>query len=651
MVFHIAAVPIRHTLRTFVAVFILFLFWAPAKGDDQVLDSLIQVTESMPASKEKGLSYLKLASKFLYRDLQKSRSFAIKGRKIGQELGLDSLEAAGYFREGTAYIFDGNVDSVIVNFKKTLDIADRIGEKTLILGVHINLGTMYMDLGNLDQAQKEFLTAREDITEGMDPKFMRVICNNLGTVSLRKKDYKLAEKYYLETQQYIDTNNIRVVALNYNNLGDAAKHNDGYEVAMDYYMKAYETIKGSSYYDQLANSFLNLVAGYARTEEFSKAEPLLDSLDHYSVLAKDRRHVADAWQTKSLYHELLGDFELALEEYKRYSKMRDSIAISNQKAKLEELQTKVEVTSRDAEIALLEAENALESEKTKQANVLISALGIGLGLVFLALVVLLFTLRGRSRRNNLLRENNRLIQEKNALLEKQKVVLEEVNRDKDGLIGIVAHDLKSPLNKSLALVDVIQTAGPLNEAQRRAAELIGKTNGIGINLIRDLLQLNSLEQEKAENELKRLEASTLFEEIGAAFSAEAGRKGIELEFESPPEGVAFKSHRLSICRILENLISNALKFSHAGTAVKVSASKTGKGVQIAVRDQGPGISQEDQRKLFRKFQRLSAQPTGGESSTGLGLAITKILVDNLGGIIHVESEVGKGTAFVVELPE
>jgi signal transduction histidine kinase len=104
-------------------------------------------------------------------------------------------------------------------------------------------------------------------------------------------------------------------------------------------------------------------------------------------------------------------------------------------------------------------------------------------------------------------------------------------------------------------------------------------------------------------------------------------------------------------RVLENLLSNALKFSPSGKTVQISLTQSAGVHRIAIKDQGPGISPADQKNLYRKFHKLSARPTGGESSSGLGLAIVKTLVEQLGGEIALTSEVGVGSSFVVSFPK
>ena len=129
------------------------------------------------------------------------------------------------------------------------------------------------------------------------------------------------------------------------------------------------------------------------------------------------------------------------------------------------------------------------------------------------------------------------------------------------------------------------------------------------------------------------------------------RKDLRMHFQVAPGLPALDCDRKALVRVMDNLISNAMKFSPRGLAIHVRAYTERPGaLSLEVADQGPGISPADQEKMFKKFQRLSARPTGGENSTGLGLAITQALVHKLGGEIAVYSQVGDGARFVVQLP-
>jgi len=105
-----------------------------------------------------------------------------------------------------------------------------------------------------------------------------------------------------------------------------------------------------------------------------------------------------------------------------------------------------------------------------------------------------------------------------------------------------------------------------------------------------------------------------------------------------------------LCRILDNLLTNAMKFSENGKTIHLNIWEENKKIYFSIKDEGPGISEEDQKKMFKKFQKLGAQPTAGESSTGLGLSIIKALVGKLSGQIEVKSQLGKGSEFIIILP-
>jgi signal transduction histidine kinase len=135
-----------------------------------------------------------------------------------------------------------------------------------------------------------------------------------------------------------------------------------------------------------------------------------------------------------------------------------------------------------------------------------------------------------------------------------------------------------------------------------------------------------------------------------SYFGRAEEKAILLEFIPPKETIICFTDALAFSQVMDNLVSNAVKYSPHNTHVWVEAVSTPHAVRIAVRDEGPGLSDEDQSRLFGKFARLSAQPTGGEHSTGLGLSIVKKMVESMNGKVWCDSEQGHGAVFVVELP-
>jgi signal transduction histidine kinase len=168
-------------------------------------------------------------------------------------------------------------------------------------------------------------------------------------------------------------------------------------------------------------------------------------------------------------------------------------------------------------------------------------------------------------------------------------------------------------------------------------------------LVNDLLDVSVIEQGRLDvvrslGDFRRLVAERLrIQRIIAA------RKEIDIVDDLIPEAMAvFDSSRM--VQVVDNLVSNAVKFSPPGTTVSVSLEREGRDLALRVRDEGPGISEEEQRLLFGEFQKLSARPTAGERSTGLGLAIVRKIVLAHSGSLEVDSDVGRGSVFCARIP-
>ena len=234
-------------------------------------------------------------------------------------------------------------------------------------------------------------------------------------------------------------------------------------------------------------------------------------------------------------------------------------------------------------------------------------------------------------------------------LESQKKRLEDLSTEQGYLMSIVAHDLKSPLNKVLGLIQLLPMVGDLNDEQQRCITLLNKVVEDGRKLIDDILIINSYEKHVEPLQVVDLDLNTYVETCVNTFQQQGKKKSIQLHFKAFDQ-INIQTDKESLSRILDNLIDNAIKFSFKNSHVFVHLKKTGAQAHIIVKDEGPGISPEDQKKMFKKFQKLSARPTDGESSTGLGLSIIKVLVDKLNGFIEVDSALGQGTTFNIYLP-
>jgi CheY-like chemotaxis protein len=246
-----------------------------------------------------------------------------------------------------------------------------------------------------------------------------------------------------------------------------------------------------------------------------------------------------------------------------------------------------------------------------------------------------------SRLNNELTNLQRELSRKNA-------VLSRLNEEKTTWLGVAAHDLRNPI-ASIRAHAALLLAGGLESAQERAAlETIARVSEQMLLLVNDLLDVSAIESGRLELHVERCHLRGLVGQRVEFFELLAARKGISIGTSLQDAVVELDPNRIE--QVIDNLISNAVKYTPPGRAVLVSLELQEEAAVLAVRDEGPGLTDEDRRGLFGAFRRLSAQPTGGEKSTGLGLAITQRIVVAHGGRIEVESVPGRGATFRVHLP-
>jgi signal transduction histidine kinase len=237
-------------------------------------------------------------------------------------------------------------------------------------------------------------------------------------------------------------------------------------------------------------------------------------------------------------------------------------------------------------------------------------------------------------------------------LEEQKKVLEILNDEKDEFLGIAAHDLRNPISAIQSFATLLKLDFKKYQEDKiiQFLEYIIKASDFSLNLLNDLLDLTKIEGGKTKLNFETTDLAFLTYNIIDIQRHFASSKNIEIEFKKEyNESIVYCDQR-KIEQVLVNLLSNAIKFSHSNTKITVNQERKDGYFITEVKDQGQGIPEEEQSKLFVPFEKISVAPTGNEKSTGLGLTIVKKIVEAHHGKIWFESEVGKGTTFTFSLP-
>lgn len=249
------------------------------------------------------------------------------------------------------------------------------------------------------------------------------------------------------------------------------------------------------------------------------------------------------------------------------------------------------------------------------------------------------------RLNTKLEESNRELNQANAQLR-------EVSAMKEEFLALTTHDLRSPLTVISGVINFFTSGrlGDMTAEQRNMVAMMERNTQNLIELVNDLLDASKLESGTMRLDFSTIELRGLLDELRQQMQPLAAEKEIALEEGVPTELPPLRADRAKLRRVLVNLISNALKFTPRGGRVSLSAAPEGTQVRVSVADTGVGIPPEDLRDIFDKYAQARSRATRSEKGTGLGLYITRQLVELHGGHIEVQSEVGKGSTFSFTIP-
>ncbi|RMH73486.1 MAG: hypothetical protein D6675_02470 [Gemmatimonadetes bacterium] len=490
---------------------------------------------------------------------------------------------------------------------KALRIYETLQDQKCIADVALNIGTLYLIQHDPQQAIDHFHQALEKYNILDNPHQIAMALSNIGKAHITLENWDAALEYHQQAFRYQqEVQNPRGIADTQAAFGFILMKKRDFDTALTYAHQA------ASFYEEaglqnaltLANTLLATI--YLEKGDIETAENWGQRALENTQTIESIEPLAKVYYTLQAIYHAKGDYKQAYHFLNQLRMQEREISTQERTQQIAEIRVKYETELKEHELEIYKLKNVKLAETINQINTL-----------------------------------NRLLVKKDS--------------EKTEVLNIVAHDLRNPLTTILLDADLIhhlvQEEPPNRKHIQQKTQTIIEAAQQMITIIDNLLNTDAIEMGTITISPSKINLDSFLKKKIAQYHSIAINKGIELKYTPTVAPIYLQADSNLLSEVIDNLVSNALKYSYPGTTVTIQTVGEEAHCRIQIQDQGQGLTKDDLSKLFRKFQKLSAKPTAGEHSTGLGLSIVKKLVEAMNGKVWAESEgKNKGSTFIVELP-
>lgn len=643
---------------------ILLVFFCYLSGVSQGLETNtdVQLTDSGSIR-----TYNSLSRQFLAREPEKALDFSTKALEAARRLDFKPGIAESMANLGQFYLDQGNTGIALEYFNSYQQIAAEMQDSLLLADAYTRLGTLHRQQRRLDQALAYYKDAIQIAEERRDYELMGKCYKHIGGVYYYQKEYTLANRYFFRSIQYLpQTDNAEYAAV-LNNIGVVFKAEKKYREALVYFKQVLEIVQTLHNIRDASVVMMHIGEIYQLYNDYDLAEMYyLQALEAArQVHAMER--IAETHQNLARLYEDKEDYKRAYQSQSLVTAYKDTLARLEQHISLEEANKKLETERseklfsqflKDKELELLNEEYKVSRLKISQKNSLILLIGAVSLLVSMLAVVFYQRNQLKKRQNQQLEDenqhtysHNQQLQIMNEKLRKSELELKCLNETKDKFFSIISHDLRSPLYTLAGFIQIMKKdigSFSAEEISRFSIQMERSLQGV-TSLLDNLFQWATQQSGLIQFAPAEFKLNKIVDESIQLLQATANLKKISLQQEVGD--IKLKADVQMIRLILRNLLANAIKFTGKEGKVWVSATAAEGEVVIIVADNGIGISEKDQKKLFGKKSIYTQRGTENEKGSGLGLLLCKEFIELHQGRIEVKSSPGKGTSFIIYLPQ
>jgi len=611
-----------------------------SKLDDAIAynKNALDISESKHLKKEK-ISSLFFKGYILYATGQSDSSISVLNGAYKAALTSKDLKIQLQCLNTIAanHLHQGQYKDALEKFTSAYQLADSLKLYDKLINLSLNIGTTFLYNEELDKAIEYFekVIVQSD-TSSISLAYASAL-NNIGSCYSRMAKHEKALGYFEKAlPAYLKINNKLLVAQVYTNLGQSHFFLDNRELASKYLQNAIRLNRTNKSQNQLIVNLILIAKLDISHKNFIQAKYHLDEALELSNEFNINYNKTDLYQTYSYYYTTTKQFKNALEYKQKELNLKDSLFDISRQQQISELQTKFETKQKLIENESLRKDislNELQIEKQTQKNNY---------LILLSFVVIILIL--------ILLNRARIKRKSHQIIQKQKSELEVLNGTKDKFFSIIAHDLRSPFNALIGLSSILHSSyDNLSDEDRK--DFINDLNTASENaysLLDNLLTWSKIQQGSIVIQKKKENISSLIRECILPLQATAKLKNISIEYSETVEPMV-SIDKYSIKTVILNLINNAIKFSHAGSVIKLHTEKKGSKILISISDNGVGMTAEQINQLFKIDQGFTTLGTHKEKGTGLGLILCQEFVQQNEGEIWVESTENIGSTFKFSL--
>ena len=551
---------------------------------------------------------------------------------------------------GNLYYDMANFSEAYFYYMQSLNAYEREDDQLGIARMENNLGNVSHDMGRLDDAEKHYQKAYAIYRENGLSTEECGAQGNIGMILYERELYDSALTYFMGVMEKLDPDSIGtteeryILSGVYNNAALAYIELGEQQLALQYFRKGLGlAIRASDEFTE-GSVYVNLGSLYGDMKNQDSALFYLHRALRIAQQRGFRSLEMDTFEELAKFHAKQGSYASAYNWMVKYDTLYKSLFNEQQSEQIMQLRSRYEQEISEQEILQLQSETQLQKMLNKLFAVFI--------VIIIALVIVIaVNLHSKKRTNLMLAERNLQISNAIQKLSESEEELQKLNKSKDRIFSVVAHDLRNPVAAVTGFSELLYDnfdQFPVETQKEYLLQILQGTQRLQ-NMLENLLIWARSQMKAVKYQPETIRVYDLLEDCIREVKPNLDHKKVQCQLDVDPPCEVF-ADRAMMHTVFRNLVINAIKFSFPGGTIRITSEAFKNDCHIRVSDEGIGIQPEIQAKLFTANEVVSTPGTTGEQGSGLGLVICKEFLERNHGQISVESEPGMGSTFVVTLP-